>query len=53
MPMCRPRRGQVTGGLRNLHDEELHNLCSSANITMEIKMEMCTACSTQRHMRNP
>jgi hypothetical protein len=27
-----PKRDEVTGGLRRLHNEELHNLYSSPNI---------------------
>jgi hypothetical protein len=27
-----PQREEVMGGWRKLHDEELHNLCSSPNI---------------------
>jgi hypothetical protein len=29
-----PERGEVTGGWRKLHDEELHNLYFSPNISL-------------------
>jgi hypothetical protein len=32
-----PKRDEVTGGWRKLHNEELHNLQSSANIIWMIK----------------
>jgi hypothetical protein len=32
-----PRRDEVTGGLRKLHNEELHNLYSSPSIIRIIK----------------
>jgi hypothetical protein len=32
-----PKRDEVTGGLRKLHNEELHNLYSSSNIIRIIK----------------
>jgi hypothetical protein len=32
-----PMRDEVTGEWRNLHNEELHNLYSSPNITRQIK----------------
>jgi hypothetical protein len=32
-----PRRSEVTGGWRKLHNEELHNLYSSPNIIKMIK----------------
>jgi hypothetical protein len=32
-----PRRDEVTGDWRKLHNEELHNLCSSPNIIRMIK----------------
>jgi hypothetical protein len=32
-----PNREEVTGGLRRLHNEELHNLCTSPYIIMVIK----------------
>jgi hypothetical protein len=31
------KRGEVIGGWRKLHNEELHNLCSSPNIIRMIK----------------
>jgi hypothetical protein len=31
------KRGEIIGGWRKLHNEELHNLCSSANIIRMIK----------------
>jgi hypothetical protein len=33
----RPKRGEVTGAWRKLHNEELHNLYSSPNITRMTK----------------
>jgi hypothetical protein len=44
-----PKRDEETGGLRKLHNEELHNLYSSSSIIrmMEVKKdEMGGACST-------
>jgi hypothetical protein len=35
--MFGPRRGEVTGDWRKLHNEELHNLYSSPNIIRMIK----------------
>jgi hypothetical protein len=32
-----PKRNDVTGEWRKLHNEELHNLCSSPNIIRQIK----------------
>jgi hypothetical protein len=32
-----PKRDEVTGGSKKLHDEELHNLYSSASATRMIK----------------
>jgi hypothetical protein len=32
-----PRRGEVAGGWRRLHNEELHNLYASPNIIMVTK----------------
>jgi hypothetical protein len=32
-----PKRDEVTGDWRKLHNEELHNLCSSQNIIRMIK----------------
>jgi hypothetical protein len=32
-----PKRGDVTGGWKKLHNEELHNLYSSPNIIRTIK----------------
>jgi hypothetical protein len=32
-----PKRDEVTGGWRKLHNEELHNFCSSASIIRMIK----------------
>jgi len=33
----RPKREEVAGGWRRLHNEELHNLYASPNIAREIK----------------
>jgi hypothetical protein len=41
-----PRREEVTGDWRRLHNEELHNLYSSSNIIRMIEDEMDRACST-------
>jgi hypothetical protein len=42
-----PKRDEVTGGWRKLHNEELHNLYSSPSIIRMIKDdEMGRACST-------
>jgi hypothetical protein len=43
--MCGPKRDEVTGGWRKLHNEELHNLYSSPSIIRMID-EMGRACST-------
>jgi hypothetical protein len=34
-----PKREEVTGGWRRLHNEELHNLYSSPNIISMIKLD--------------
>jgi hypothetical protein len=31
------KRNEITGGWRKIHDEELHNLHSSANIIIRLK----------------
>jgi hypothetical protein len=44
-----PKRDEVTGDWRKLHNEELHNLYSSPNITRMIRIkevEMGRACNT-------
>jgi hypothetical protein len=43
-----PKRDEVMGDWRKLHNEELHNLYCSPNITrmMKIKDEMGRVCST-------
>jgi hypothetical protein len=35
--ICGPKRDEVTGGWRKLHNEELHNLYSSPSIVRMIK----------------
>jgi hypothetical protein len=35
--IIRPKRDEVTGGLRKLHNEELHNLYPSPSIIRMIK----------------
>jgi hypothetical protein len=47
-----PKREEVAGGWRRLHNEELHNLYSSPSIVIK-KGEMDRACSTyERNVRN-
>jgi hypothetical protein len=42
-----PKRDEVTGEWRKLHNEELHNLYSSPDITMQVKAnEVGGECST-------
>jgi hypothetical protein len=44
-----PKRDEVTGGLRKLHNEEIHNLYSSPSIIRVMKSrvdEMGRACIT-------
>jgi hypothetical protein len=43
-----PKRDEVTGGWRELHNEELHNLYSSPSIKSDLvkEDEMGRACST-------
>jgi hypothetical protein len=49
----RPKGGEVTGGRRKLHNEELHKLYSSSNTIRMIKSRrMGEACSTLGKMRN-
>jgi hypothetical protein len=45
-----PKRDEVTGGWRKLHNEELHNLYSSPG--QDKKGEMGGACSTNGEERN-
>jgi hypothetical protein len=51
-----PKRDEVTGEWRKLHNEELHNLYTSADIIRQIKsrrIEICGACGTHgREARN-
>jgi hypothetical protein len=48
-----PRRGEVTGGWRKLHNEELHKLYSSSSIIRKIKSRrMRWAGSVARMRRN-
>jgi hypothetical protein len=50
-----PKRDEVTGDWRKLHDEELHNLYSSANIIRMIKsrrMRWAKACGTNGEKRD-
>jgi hypothetical protein len=46
-----PKRDEVTGGRRKLHNEELHGLYSSPNIIRMIKLRM-GGCSAHVGMRN-
>jgi hypothetical protein len=49
----RPKRDEVTGGWRNQHNEELHNLYPSPSIIrMKSTRQMDRACSTNREKRN-
>jgi hypothetical protein len=51
--MFGPKRDEVTGGWRKLHNEELHNLYSSPSIIRMIKSRrMSRACSTRGDERN-
>jgi hypothetical protein len=43
--ICGPKRDEVTGGWRKLHNEELHNLYSSPSI-IRMNDEMGGSCST-------
>jgi hypothetical protein len=47
-----PKRDEVTGGWRKLHNEELNNLYSSPSIIRMMKDEMGRACSTNGENRN-
>jgi hypothetical protein len=33
-----PKRVEIIGGWKNLHNEKLHNLCTSSNIIRMIKL---------------
>jgi hypothetical protein len=46
--ICGPKRDEVTGDCRKLHNDELHNLYSSPSIIRMTKArnEMGRACST-------
>jgi hypothetical protein len=35
-----PKKGEVIGGFRKLHNEELHDLCPSPNITVKNQREL-------------
>jgi hypothetical protein len=49
----RPKRDEMTGGWRKMHNDELHNLHSSPGITRIIKEnEMGRACTTNGEKRN-
>jgi hypothetical protein len=49
-----PKRDELTGGWRKLHNEELHNLYSSTSIIRMIKSRMMNgrACSTNGEKRD-
>jgi hypothetical protein len=49
-----PKRDEVKGGWRKLHNEELHSLYSSPSIIRMIKLKRMNgrACSTYRAKRN-
>jgi hypothetical protein len=48
-----PKRCDMTGGWRKLHNEELHNLYSSSNIIMVIKSRSrrCEVCGQHKWNR--
>jgi hypothetical protein len=47
-----PKRDEVTGGYRKLHNEELHNVYSLPNIiSHQVKDEMGRACSMHGERR--
>jgi hypothetical protein len=53
--ILRPKRDEVTGGWRKLHNEELHNFYSSPSIIRTIKsrrMTMGTECSMNGEKSN-
>jgi hypothetical protein len=51
--MFGPKRDEVTGSCRKMHNEELHNLYSSPNIIrMVMEDEMGRTCSTNGEKRN-
>jgi hypothetical protein len=41
--VAKPKRDEVTGDWRKLHNEELHNLYSSPNVTRMTKSKMIYA----------
>jgi hypothetical protein len=47
-----PKRDEVTGGVRKLHNEELHNLYSSSNIITTIKSRRMRWAGQVTRMRN-
>jgi hypothetical protein len=47
----RPKREEVTGGWRRLHNEELHNLYASQNIIRLIKLWRTIWTKNVAHMR--
>jgi hypothetical protein len=50
--MFGPKRDKVTGGCRELHNEKLHNMCSSPstyNYKAVNEDEMSRACATKRN----
>jgi hypothetical protein len=53
--ICGPKRKEVAGGWRRLHNEELHNLYASPNIIRMIKsirMKWMEHVSRMEDMRN-
>jgi hypothetical protein len=46
-----PKRDEVTGGWRKLHNEELHSLYSSPSITRMIKSKRMGWAGIVAHMR--
>jgi hypothetical protein len=45
-----PKRDEVTGGWRKLHNEELHNLCSSPSIIRMIESRRMKWTGNVAHM---
>jgi hypothetical protein len=48
----RPKRNDITGGWRKLHNEELHNLYSSPNVIRITKLRTMRCAGYVGRMRN-